>query len=104
MLNGGSMVFIALLLVIAGALYIHLRWRRAPQAYRAMIVLGLGYFMAGALVATWVLDRAAPQPAELISTKPSAPVVAPASGLAGAYLPNRYTGKIVGGPEQEPLH
>jgi hypothetical protein len=98
------MVRIALLLVTTGELYIRLRWRHAPQAYRAMIVLALGYFIAGALAATWVLHRAAPRSAELVSTSPSAPVAAPASGLAGAYLPNRYTGKVVGGPEQEPLH
>jgi hypothetical protein len=49
MLNGGLLVFIAFLLVIAGAFYIHLRWRRAPQAYRAMIALALGYFIAGAV-------------------------------------------------------
>jgi hypothetical protein len=46
------MVFIALLPVAAGALYIRLRWRRAPQAYHAMIALALGYFIAGALAAT----------------------------------------------------
>jgi hypothetical protein len=49
------MVFIALLLVTAGALYIRLRWRRAPQAYRAMIAPALGYFIASALAAAWVL-------------------------------------------------
>jgi hypothetical protein len=76
------MVFIALLLLAAGALYIRLRWRRAPQAYRAMIVLALGYFIAGALAATWVLHRAAPQSAEVVAIRPSAPVAAPASGLA----------------------
>jgi endonuclease YncB( thermonuclease family) len=51
--------------------------------------------IAGALAATWVLHRAAPRPVEVISTSPSTPVVVPASGLAGAYLPNRYTGKVV---------
>jgi hypothetical protein len=96
------MVFIALLPVAAGALYIRLRWRRAPQAYHAMIVLALGYFIAGALAATWALHRAAPQSAEVVATRPGAPVAA--SGLAAGQLPNRYTNNVVGGPEQQPVH
>jgi hypothetical protein len=38
MLTWGGVVFIALALVVAGALYIRLRWQRSPQAYRAMTV------------------------------------------------------------------
>jgi hypothetical protein len=43
MLNWRSTVFIMFVLVIAGALYIRLRWRRAPQAYRAMYFLFLHF-------------------------------------------------------------
>jgi hypothetical protein len=39
----GSNVTFAAALVIAGALYIRLRWRRSPRAYWAMIVLSTGY-------------------------------------------------------------
>jgi hypothetical protein len=95
MLNGGLLVFIAFLLMIAGALYIRLRWRRAPQAYRAMIALALGYFIAGAVAGAWVVHRAAPRPVEVVSASPGEPMAAPVSGLAGAYLPNGYSGKVV---------
>lgn len=42
-------VIIALALVISGALHVHLRWSRSPRAYRAMIALSAGYFVAGTL-------------------------------------------------------
>jgi hypothetical protein len=44
----------ALVLVVVGAFYVRLRWRRAPQAYRAMIVLAVCYFVAGSLLGAWV--------------------------------------------------
>jgi hypothetical protein len=40
---------VALGLIIAGALYIRLRSRRSPHAYRAVIALAGCYFIAGAL-------------------------------------------------------
>lgn len=52
-------VIIAVALIVAGALYIHLRWRRSPRAYRAMIALSVGYFLAGALAAAWALHSTA---------------------------------------------
>ena len=43
----------ALALVIAGAVYILVRWRRSPKARRAMIVIAAAYFSAGLLLGTW---------------------------------------------------
>lgn len=48
----------ALALVVVGAVYISARWRRSPQAHRAMVVLAAGYFVAGALAAAWTLHLA----------------------------------------------
>jgi hypothetical protein len=53
-------VVLALALVIAGGLYIHLRWRRSPRAYRAIIALVVGYFVAGALAGRWAPHSAEP--------------------------------------------
>lgn len=96
-------VVIALALVLAGALYIRLRWRRSPRAYRAMIALSAGYFVAGALATAWALHSTAPRKAEVAS--PSGLVAAPLPGVASAssapaiippldHLPNKYTGKV----------
>ena len=41
---------LALALVVGGALYIQLRWRRAPQAYRAISVVAGVYLIAGGLL------------------------------------------------------
>ena len=62
----------ALALVLAGGLYVRLRWRRAPQAYRAMIVLAAGYFIAGALAGGWVMRLVMPPP-----SAPPSPVAVP---------------------------
>ena len=50
MLNWRWLVLIALTLIGGGALYIRSRWRRSPQAYRAMIALAACYFVAGSIV------------------------------------------------------
>lgn len=42
-------MLVALALVAGGALYATIRWRRAPQARRAMIALAACYFVAGVL-------------------------------------------------------
>lgn len=66
-----------LALVIAGALYIRVRWRRSPHAYRAMIALSAGYFIAGVLLATWVLHSPAPKKTAVAVSSPSGLVPAP---------------------------
>ena len=39
MVTWKSVIIMAVVLVVVGALYIRLRWHRSPQAYRAMIWL-----------------------------------------------------------------
>lgn len=99
MMTWGWVVLIALALAVAGAVYIRLRWRRSPQAYRAMTGLAACYFLAGVLAGVWTFHLAVPRPAELASTSPTAPIspVLPggASTPASAYLPNHYTGKVM---------
>lgn len=46
-------------LVLGGGLYIRLRWRRAPQAYRALIAVAVCYSAAGALLGLWLFHPAA---------------------------------------------
>jgi endonuclease YncB( thermonuclease family) len=100
MLNWRWLVLVALALIVGGALYIRLRWRRSPQAYRAMMGLAACYFLAGVLAAVWAFHLAAPRPVEVASTSPTAPIPSiPPSGASmpasAAYLPNHYTGKVV---------
>jgi hypothetical protein len=45
----------AVVLVVAGLLYVRFRWRRSPQAYRAMLVLAGCYFVAGAFAGAWIM-------------------------------------------------
>lgn len=94
----------ALALVIVGALYIRVRWRRSPRAYRAMIALSIGYFVAGALVGVWGFHSTVRKQAEVAVASPSSPRPTLASPMAAAssatttglnYLPNRYAGKVV---------
>jgi hypothetical protein len=84
-------IVLAVALVASGALYIRLRWRRSPQAYRAMLVIAACYFVAGSIIGAWVLHLASPRP-----TVPSTQIAAPsavASPLAVApTLKENYTG------------
>lgn len=74
-----SAIVIAAVLAVVGALYIRLRWRRSPQAYRAMLGLAACYFVAGSIVGAWVLH--------LVSPKPSAPIAEIATPGAGVPIP-----------------
>ena len=72
-------VLVALALLLPGALYIRLRWRRAPQAYRAMIAVAACFFVAGSILGAWTLHLRAPKPAEIATAGPSASMPAPPS-------------------------
>jgi endonuclease YncB( thermonuclease family) len=109
----GILDLVAVMLVSGCALYIRLRWRRSPQAHRAMIVLAACYFVAGSFLGAWALHLGAPKPAEIATAGPSAsmPVppspagmVSPASGSTQSnYLPNRYSGKVVGATDGDTI-
>jgi len=92
-------VFVTLALIVGGTLYIRLRWRRSPQAYRAMIAVAAGYFVAGALAGGWTVHLAAPKPVEVAAGSSASPAVTVSPAAVSAqpdYLPNRYPGKVVG--------
>ena len=87
-----SAVLVAAALLFGGALYIRLRWRHSPQAFRAMIVLAVCYFAAGSLVGAWVFHIAAPipkGPAIVVAT----PAIIPRPTLAPLINPNASTSK-----------
>ena len=77
---------IALALALGGALYIRLRWRRSPRAYRAMIGLAACYFVAGSITGAWILHLTAPKP-----TAPPIHVGVPSAPTANPSLES-YTG------------
>jgi endonuclease YncB( thermonuclease family) len=98
---------VALALLVAGVLYIQIRWRRSPHAYKGMIVLAVGYFAAGILFTVWLLHppeskkQAAgvgPGPSSEVAPSSSVPVsaAAPKVGISLDYLPNKYTGRVAG--------
>jgi endonuclease YncB( thermonuclease family) len=89
-------VLLALALVVGGAVYIRLRWRRAPQAYRAMVALAACFFVAGSLTGAWLLHLAAPKDAEVATVKAdnATPSVS-ASSVPAAEL-NRFSAKVAG--------
>ncbi len=93
---------IAVALILGNALYIQLRWRRSPQAYRSMIALAVGYFVAGALTGALALHLAASKP-KVSAAGPSAPVAesspmvtvpSAAVGQDRDFLPLRNAGKV----------
>jgi len=92
---------VAVALIIIGALYIHVRWRRSPQAYRAMIVLAGCYLIAGGLLGACAVHVMASRPSEV--SKPPGTATPNVSGSAPSAptLKENYTRPSVPIP---PLH
>jgi len=88
----------ALVLCTVVALYIHFRWRRAPQAYRAMVAVALGTVAAGAAIGASIEHFTAPAPANdpIVSTTAITPaVVHAAEPLVGATVTEITDGDTV---------
>jgi hypothetical protein len=101
--NLGELAIVATVALAAGgALYIRLRWRRSPQAYRAMLVVAACYFVAGSLMGAWVLHLVGPrQPTVLPPIQVMAPSAAASPLAAAPMLKENYTGPSFPTP---PLH
>jgi hypothetical protein len=93
-------IAIAATLVIVGALYIRLRWRCSPQAYRAMIVLATCYFVAGSIAGAWILHFTKPKSIVPL-TQVAAPGAAASPSTVAPMLKENYTGPSFPIP---PLH
>jgi hypothetical protein len=87
-----SAIVVALGLVSGGALYVRLRWRRSPQAYRATIALAACYFVAGSIAGAWLIYLTTPKPI-VPPTQVAAPSAAAASpSTVVPTLKEKYTG------------
>lgn len=53
--HNNSLAIAALVLIAGGALYIAIRWRRAPQARRALIGVAVSYLVAGLFLGAWAI-------------------------------------------------
>jgi hypothetical protein len=93
----GIIDLVTVALVLGGALYIRLRWRRSPQAYRAMIVLAACYFVTGSILGAWVLHFVSPRSPQFPTASPSIAVPAPATSATGPPLnpQNTFSAKVV---------
>jgi hypothetical protein len=107
MISWATPIGLCVVLILSGAFYIYLRWRRSPQAYRAMTVLAACYFVAGAIAGGWLIRVASPKP--VIAPTPATaaqgnPDAAPA-GVA-PVLKENYTGPILPIPQLhfDPAH
>lgn len=87
-----TLVVIAAALIAAGALYIRLRWRRSPQAYRAMIANAVCYFAAGAILGGWFVHLVAPAPP---GQREAIAPDAGATGVGGVSLPNSFAANVL---------
>ena len=84
---------LAVVLIGAGALYIWLRWRRAPQAYRAMIALAVCYFAAGAVLGGLVVHFTGAAPRGQVA---SATANSSTAAFGSAGVLNKFSARVVG--------
>ena len=66
---------VAVALAVIGTLYVHLRWRRSPRAYRAMIVLAISYLALGAVAGAWLMRLTEPKLAQSVPLGAAAPIL-----------------------------
>jgi endonuclease YncB( thermonuclease family) len=85
-------------LILGGGLYIRFRWRRAPQAYQAMIGLAVSYFVAGSLLGAWVLHLAIPKltavPATASGIAVPAASLVPSTTVQPVNPLNKFSAKV----------
>jgi hypothetical protein len=92
MLNAAGLAALVAAVLIAGStLYIRLRWRRSPQAYRAMLVIAVCYFVAGSIVSVLVLHLVEPGPT-VPPTQLAIPSAAVTPLAVAPTLKENYTG------------
>ena len=73
--------------IVGGALYIRLRWRRAPLAQRDMAVVAFAYFIAGCVIGAWVLQHFG---SSSVGTPPASPVSTPTSVAQALPKPEAF--------------
>jgi hypothetical protein len=79
-------IFLALALIAGAGLYIFLRWRRSPKAYKAMIAIAVASFVSGSILSAWVFRlRQRPIPPPVGASAP--PVVTSSSAFAPLLTP-----------------
>jgi len=88
-----TLVVIAGVLIAGGALYIRMRWRRSPQACRAMIAIAVCYLAAGAILGGWIVRFIAPASSRQVGVQDS---LGGAGSLGNANLPNKFSANVVG--------
>jgi hypothetical protein len=99
-------VLVALMLVAASGLYVHFRWKRSPQARRAMVGLAVIYFLSGTITGAWIVHLSAGQAGEAQpASGPSLGSTATPAPLASA-LKETSTGPTYGASplQYDPAH
>jgi hypothetical protein len=79
----------AAVLVVGVAVYLGVRWRRAPAALRAMVNIASVCFIAGFLVGAWALHVAGSRVPSNAAASPSAP------STAAGSVPASEVGKAI---------
>lgn len=95
-------IVIAGALVSAGALYTWVRWRNAPQAYRAIVGVALCYFVAGLLLAAWALQPTPSGSVEAVTPVRADSVMVMVPGTAGPWNPGTNPQCDYGAHDQTP--
>ena len=93
-------LLLAVSMMLGGALYIRLRWRRSPRALKAMTGLAVCYLTAGVLLGGWVFHVVAPYRTSAVAVPPAAEnsnVAKPLAATAGwpANSSSTFTAKII---------
>jgi hypothetical protein len=94
-------IFLAFALIGVAGLYIFLRWRRSPKAYKAMIAVSIASFISGTVLGAWVY-RAAEITSAVNTGAPTSAGSTPAVTSSSALAPLLTSGALAS-PSAPPL-
>jgi hypothetical protein len=83
-------IFLAFTLIAGSGLYIFLRWRRSPKAYKAMIAVSITSFVSGSILGAWIFrfsQRSTPTPVSMRAP----PAATSSSAFAPLLTPEALT-------------
>jgi hypothetical protein len=96
-------IFLAFALIGGAGLYIFLRWRRSPKAYKAMIAISIASFVSGSILGAWVFKAVEIPISTAVNTGRAADSgSAPAATSSSALLPLLTPGALAS-PSARPV-
>jgi hypothetical protein len=96
-------IFLAFALIGGTSLYILLRWRRSPKAYKAMLAVSIASFVSGSILGAWVFRAVEIPIAATVNTGAPAGSGATAAATSSSAFAPLLTPGVLASPSAPPI-